>query len=203
MLPLKQEFIHKLNLYGEEYTLKYQEATAEQSQWFYSNVNTYADFSGWLTEFINSLDSLTKKEKSKIMKWIYSKPEETIQTIYKNLINTRFRRYTSKYSEVKSRPKVKGGASIQGCSASTELELSKATMTPVYLLNKELTLYQRGWLEDGLICNNLNTYKEWQALNRSVRRKTKKQENPELYKKAKKKIDNLASRLKDLDSKKE
>ena len=202
MLPLRQDFIHTLNLYGEEYTLKYEEATAEESQWFYSNINKYSEFSSRLTDFINSLDSLSPRQKTKIMKWIYGKPEETIQTIYKNLIDTRFRRYTSKYSEINSRPKPKGGATIQGCSASTELELSKATMTPIYLLNKELTLYQRWRLEDGLICSNLNTYKEWQALNRKVWRTVKKQENPEAYKQAKKKMENLADKLKDLDSKK-
>lgn len=203
MLPLRQEFNLNLDLYGERYCLQYLEATAEESQHFYGNVNTYADFSSWLTEFINSLDSLTKKEKSKIMKWIYSKPEETIQIIYKNLINTRFRKYESRYKEVKSRPKTKWGATIVGCEASTELELSKATVTPIYLLNKELTLYQRGWLEDGLICKNLNTYKEWQALNRRVWSKSKKNEDPTRYENTKKKMADLANKLKALDNKKD
>ena len=76
-------------------------------------------------------------------------------------------------------------------------------MTPVYLLNKKLTLYQRGWLEDGLICNNLNSYKEWQALNRKVWRESKKNEDPTRYENTKKKMADLASKLKALDSKKD
>ena len=68
MLPLRQDFIHTVNLYGEEYTLKYEEATAEESQRFYANINTYKDFSGRLTDFINSLDSLSPRQKNRIMK---------------------------------------------------------------------------------------------------------------------------------------
>lgn len=202
MLPLRKSFELKLDIFGDKFALKYLEATAEESYYFYSKTKNYASFVGWLQDFIDSLDSLTSDDKKKIMKWIHRDPEQTIQVIYTNLCNTRFRRYESVYSWVKSRPKPKWGGTIQGCSASTELDLSQATMIPIFKLNKELTLYQRGRLEDGLICKNLNTYKEGQNLNKKVWAKKKKIENPEKFAATKKKMDSLKDKLAALDSKK-
>ena len=202
MLPLRKSYEFKLDLFWDRFTLKYLEATAEESYYFYSKTKDYASFVSWLKDFINSLDSLTPNDKKKIMKWIYGDPEQSVQVVYKTLCNTRFRRYESVYSWVKSRPKPKGGGTIQGCAAWTELDLSQATMTPIFKLNKELTLYQRGRLEDGLICKNLNTYKEGQNLNRRVWAKSKKKADPKKFAATKKKMDTLKEKLAALDSKK-
>lgn len=201
MLPLRKEFIINLKLHNDRYTLKFLEATAEESYYFYANIKTYTDFIAWLPGFIDGLDSLAKAQKKKLIKSAYGDPQSAIQWLYNQISKTRFRTYETRYKDVKNRPKPKKGGRIQSCEAATELNVAQATMIPINMLNKELTLYQRGRIEDGILCNNLNMSEEWQRINRRVWRDKPKQENIEIRKEQKSKINDLEERMKHLHAK--
>lgn len=203
MLPLRKDFTLNLKIWEDRYVLKYLEATAEESTYFYQTVKNTADCIKRLPLFINWLDSLSPNQKKKIIKSIDKEPWLVMWGIYEKISSTRFRTYESKYKDVKSRPKPEGSGKIQGCSASTELSITKATLIPINRLNKDLTLYQRGWVEDGIICNNLNSFKKGQSFNIWVWRKAEMKENPEKYAAQKNKMDDVLNRMKVLDSKKD
>jgi len=202
MLPLRKEFTINLKIWEDKYVLKYLEATAEETFYFQEKTKNTKDFLAWLPMFLDWLDSLTFNDKKKIMKSIERDPESVVIWLYNQITSTRFRKYKSRYEWVKKRPKPKGSETIQGCDASTELNLSKETMIPIHLLNKELTLYQKQWIIDWIICNNLNSFKEWQKFNRELGKKEEIINNPEKYKEQKKALDRLSERLAVLDSKK-
>jgi predicted transcriptional regulator len=65
-------------------------------------------------------------------------------------------------------------------------------MIPINSLNKELTLYQRGRLRDGIICDALNTYKEGQQLNRKI---WSNNMNPDIKQDYKERMESLADRI--------
>jgi len=195
MLPRRQEYVLKLKAGEKTYILEYQEATAEETQEFEETVTSYRKFYDWFIRFIAKLDCLDNE----IIKFISIDNEQNIQTISEKIITTRHRFYKSKYHWRKL-PKQKWQKDMVSCAASTELMLSNKTWIPVDELNKRLTMYQKGWLVDWILCDVWNSNDKGIAINKQIWGKVRAE--TKVGQQQKDKINDLRAKMAALDAKK-
>ena len=199
MLPRRQEYVLKLKAGKKIYILEYQEATAEETQEFLDNVVDYKSFISWFVDFVAKLDSLNKKELTEIIKFINEDPDSNVKVILDKIMSTKYRFYESKYYWRKL-PKQKWQKDMVSCAASTELMLSNKTWIPVDELNKRLTMYQKGWLVDWILCDVWNSNDKGIAINKQIWGKVRAE--TKVGQQQKEKIDDLRAKMAALDAKK-
>ncbi len=199
MLPRRQEYVLNLKAGEKTYILEYQEATAEETQEFLDKVVDYKGFVSWFVDFIAKLDSLNKQELKEIIKIINEDPDNNVKVLLDKIMSTKYRFYGSKYHWRKL-PKQKWQKDMVSCDASTELMLSNKTWIPVDQLNKRLTMYQKGWLVDWILCDVWNSNDKGIAINKQIWGKVRAE--TKVWQQQKDKIDDLRAKMAALDAKK-